>query len=81
MAGTSASSRAEVGKFVEIGRRVRLWVDDDEREDKSAILLIMGANTSGLAWPDELVDNLRQRHRVVRYDHRDTGRARAPRGW
>jgi pimeloyl-ACP methyl ester carboxylesterase len=62
-------------RFVEITERVRLWVEDIGRRDGSALLLIMGANASGLTWPDELVQQLAQHHRVIRYDHRDTGRS------
>ncbi|MDQ0596830.1 pimeloyl-ACP methyl ester carboxylesterase [Streptomyces canus] len=39
------------------------------------LLMIMGAQASGLGWPDELVDTLGTRHHVIRYDHRDTGRS------
>lgn len=62
-------------RFVEVDPGIRLWVDDGARRDASPVLLIMGANASGLAWPDELVERLGQRHRVIRYDHRDTGRS------
>ena len=62
-------------RFVEAAPGVRLWVQDTDTQDASALLLIMGANASGLAWPDPLVDRLAERHRVIRYDHRDTGRS------
>jgi pimeloyl-ACP methyl ester carboxylesterase len=39
------------------------------------LLLIMGANASSRAWPDDLVARLAERHRVLPYDHRDTGRS------
>jgi pimeloyl-ACP methyl ester carboxylesterase len=62
-------------RFVEVTKHVRLWVDVTGRHDASPLLLIMGANASGLAWPDDLVQQLARHHRVVRYDHRDTGRS------
>src|SRR4029079_6595022 len=45
------------------------------RADRPPVLRVRGANGSGLGWPDELVARLAQHHRVVRYDHRDTGRS------
>jgi pimeloyl-ACP methyl ester carboxylesterase len=61
--------------LVEVEPGIRLWVEDNASRDASPVLLIMGANAAGLAWPDELVERLGQRHRVIRYDHRDTGRS------
>lgn len=62
-------------RFVEVGPGVRLWVEDTGSQDRSPLLLVMGANASGLAWPDQLVERLGRHHRVIRYDHRDTGRS------
>jgi pimeloyl-ACP methyl ester carboxylesterase len=62
-------------RLVEVEPGIRLWVEDNASRDASPVLLIMGANAAGLAWPDELVERLGQRHRVIRYDHRDTGRS------
>jgi pimeloyl-ACP methyl ester carboxylesterase len=71
----SACWHARVERFVDVTPGVRLWVEESGREDGSPLLLVMGANASGMAWPDELVRALGERHHVVRYDHRDTGRS------
>ncbi|MFV0131459.1 alpha/beta fold hydrolase [Streptomyces sp. HMX112] len=62
-------------RFVDAAPGVRLWVEDRGATDAPPLLLIMGAQAPGLGWPDELVDMLATRHRVIRYDHRDTGRS------
>lgn len=61
--------------FVDAAPGVRLWVEGRGAADASPLLLIMGGQASGLGWPDELVDMLTSHHRVIRYDHRDTGRS------
>ncbi|MDI3403722.1 alpha/beta fold hydrolase [Streptomyces cavernicola] len=61
--------------FVEAAPGTRLWVEECGPADAEALLLIMGAQTSGLGWPDALVDTLAEHCRVIRYDHRDTGRS------
>jgi pimeloyl-ACP methyl ester carboxylesterase len=62
-------------RFVTAAPGIRLWAEDHGAPDAPPLLLIMGAQASGLGWPDELVDLLTAHHRVIRYDHRDTGRS------
>ncbi|MGY1812371.1 alpha/beta fold hydrolase [Blastococcus sp. SYSU D00820] len=54
-----------------------LWAEERGHPAASPLLLVMGANAGGLGWPDALVDRLATAHRVIRYDHRDTGRSTA----
>lgn len=65
---------------IEIGRvgGVRLWAEVVPGPGRVPVLLVADADTSGVAWPDELVAALAAQHPVIRYDHRDTGRSRAP---
>ena len=62
-------------RFVEAGDGYRLWAESCGPVDGSPMLLVMGANAAGVAWPDELVDRLADRHSVIRVDHRDTGQS------
>ncbi|MFI1014817.1 alpha/beta fold hydrolase [Streptomyces sp. NPDC020965] len=64
--------------FIEVAPGTRLWVEERGAPDAPPLLLIMGAQASGVGWPDELVDLLAAHHRVIRYDHRDTGRSTWP---
>ncbi|ANW22310.1 alpha/beta fold hydrolase [Streptomyces clavuligerus] len=62
-------------RFVDAAPGIRLWTEERGDPDASPLLLIMGAQAPGLGWPEEFVDLLATRHRVIRYDHRDTGRS------
>ncbi|MFF8447020.1 alpha/beta fold hydrolase [Streptomyces leeuwenhoekii] len=62
-------------RFIDAAPGVRLWAEDRGAPDAPPLLLIMGAQASGIGWPDELVGLLAAHHRVIRYDHRDTGRS------
>lgn len=62
-------------RFIDVAPGVQLWVEDSGQPDATPLLLVMGANASGLTWPDGLVSALGEHHHVIRYDHRDTGRS------
>ncbi|GAA4300430.1 hypothetical protein GCM10023162_01220 [Klenkia terrae] len=64
-------------RTVPVADGVELWVEERGDPGAPAVLLVMGAASSGLFWPDALVDRLARSYRVVRYDHRDTGRSTA----
>lgn len=40
------------------------------------VLLIMGLNSQLIHWPQRLVDKLKEKHRVIRFDNRDSGLTR-----
>ncbi|MFS8097691.1 alpha/beta fold hydrolase [Lentzea alba] len=62
-------------RVVETGE-VRLWSEDLGDPAATPIFLIMGANASAMGWPEEFVGLLLDGgHRVIRYDHRDTGKS------
>jgi pimeloyl-ACP methyl ester carboxylesterase len=71
----ASRSPARTELMVDAAPGYRLWAEATGDRDAPPLLLIMGANASGLAWPDALVDRLAEQHYVVRYDHRDTGRS------
>jgi pimeloyl-ACP methyl ester carboxylesterase len=62
-------------RFVEVARDVLLWTEVTGSGPNPPIILVMGANASGVTWPDALVDELAGSRRVVRFDHRDTGKS------
>lgn len=52
-----------------------LWASESGGPGGSPVLLVMGAASSSAVWPPQLVERLGRRHRVVVWDHRDTGRS------
>ncbi|MEV7195171.1 alpha/beta hydrolase [Streptomyces sp. NPDC093510] len=65
-------------QYVEVAPGVRLWTERRGAPHAPALLLVMGAQATGLGWPEPLVDALAAHHHVIRYDHRDTGRSGRP---
>ncbi|MGW4799401.1 alpha/beta fold hydrolase [Nonomuraea sp. NPDC004297] len=54
-----------------------IWSEEFGDTADEPILLIMGSMSQGILWPDEFVGRLTAGgRRVIRYDHRDTGRSR-----
>jgi len=67
--------KATEKKFVAAGD-LQLWTERFGDPQDPAVLLVMGTSTSGIGWPDELVETLVAGDRqVIRFDHRDTGRS------
>ncbi|WP_028938784.1 alpha/beta fold hydrolase [Pseudonocardia spinosispora] len=62
-------------RYVDVEPGIRLWARESGNPAAEPLLLVMGANASGLTWPQSFVDALGERHRVIIYDHRDTGRS------
>ncbi|GEK21177.1 alpha/beta fold hydrolase [Cellulomonas xylanilytica] len=60
-------------RMVDVAAGVRLCVDVSGAGE--LLVLVHGAGCSLVAWPDDLVDQLGRRHRVLRYDARDQGRS------
>ncbi|MDP4503811.1 alpha/beta fold hydrolase [Nonomuraea turcica] len=55
---------------------VELWTEEFGDATHPPILLVMGSMTQGILWPDEFVGRLAAAgRRVIRYDHRDTGKS------
>jgi 10-carbomethoxy-13-deoxycarminomycin esterase/esterase len=63
------------GKTIRAGD-LELWTESFGDPAHAPLLLVMGANASAMYWPDEFVSLLvKGQRRVIRYDHRDTGRS------
>ncbi|TXK35027.1 alpha/beta fold hydrolase [Nonomuraea sp. C10] len=55
---------------------VELWTEEFGDPDHPPVLLVMGSMSQGVLWPEEFVGRLvAGGRRVIRYDHRDTGRS------
>lgn len=53
---------------------IKLWYETFGNPKDRPILLIMGAGSQGILWPDDFCRKLANDHFfVIRYDHRDTG--------
>jgi pimeloyl-ACP methyl ester carboxylesterase len=55
---------------------IELWTEEFGDPGDPPLLLVMGSMSQGVLWPDEFVGRLAAGgRRVIRYDHRDTGRS------
>ncbi|MEW1957168.1 alpha/beta fold hydrolase [Kineococcus sp. NPDC059986] len=72
---TATGTAAPREHTVPVADGVDLWARESGDPAGSPVLLVMGAASSGVLWPDALVARLGRRHRVVVFDHRDTGRS------
>jgi pimeloyl-ACP methyl ester carboxylesterase len=65
------------GRMIDTGG-IELWTEEFGDPSHPPVLLIAGSMSQGLLWPDALVGRLAAAgRRVIRYDHRDTGRSSA----
>lgn len=63
-------------KMVSVDENTRLWSESEGKAHDPAVLLIAGGNLSGYSWPGPFVAALiRGGVRVIRFDHRDTGKS------
>lgn len=63
-------------KNIRVNDNVELWTEEFGDQAHPPILLIMGSMSQGILWPDEFVGKLAAAgRRVIRYDHRDTGKS------
>jgi pimeloyl-ACP methyl ester carboxylesterase len=60
-----------VERMVRVDDHYQLWVEDRGDPRATPLLLIMGANASGVAWPESLIAQLAGQHWILRYDHRE----------
>ncbi|CAL9582697.1 alpha/beta fold hydrolase [Streptomyces sp. enrichment culture] len=73
--GTEKDRFAGVERMVPAGE-LQLWTEQFGDPDDPAVLLVMGAGAQGVQWNDGFVRRLvAGGRRVIRYDHRDTGRS------
>ncbi|MBS41642.1 MAG: alpha/beta hydrolase [Nocardioides sp.] len=75
MTASYGSLTDPVEHLVVVDDDVRLWVRESGDPTGTPVLLVMGAASSGVVWPEALVERLGRRHRVIMWDHRDTGRS------
>jgi pimeloyl-ACP methyl ester carboxylesterase len=55
---------------------IEVWAEEFGAPEHPAVLLVMGAQAQGVQWNDGIVRRLVDGgRRVIRYDHRDTGRS------
>jgi pimeloyl-ACP methyl ester carboxylesterase len=55
---------------------IELWTEEFGDPTHPPVLLVAGSMAQGITWPDELVGQLvAGGRRVIRYDHRDTGKS------
>lgn len=65
------------GHMVTVGD-IELWTEEFGDPAHPPVLLVMGSMSQGVVWPDAFVGRLAAAgRRVIRYDHRDTGRSSA----